>query len=51
MPPVDPVLPSPPLNPAAMLGAMPRQEVEKSRFIASDFMSRIWGAQTGPSSR
>jgi amino acid transporter len=27
----------------SILGAMPWQEVEKSRFIASDFMSRIWG--------
>jgi amino acid transporter len=26
---------------------MPWQEVERSRFIASDFMARIWGPQTG----
>jgi basic amino acid/polyamine antiporter, APA family len=31
----------------SILGAMPWQEVEKSRFIASDFMARIWGPQTG----
>jgi basic amino acid/polyamine antiporter, APA family len=31
----------------AILGAMPWQEVEKSRFIASDFMARIWGPQVG----
>ena len=27
----------------SILGAMPWQEVEKSSFIASDFMNRIWG--------
>jgi basic amino acid/polyamine antiporter, APA family len=31
----------------SILGAMPWQEVEKSRFIASDFMARIWGPRTG----
>src|SRR5258705_8978108 len=31
----------------SILGAMPWQEVERSRFIASDFMARIWGPQTG----
>ena len=31
----------------SILGAMPWQEVEKSRFIASDFMARIWGPETG----
>src|SRR3954466_3248848 len=31
----------------SILGAMPWQEVEKSRFIASDFMSRIWGPRIG----
>lgn len=31
----------------SILGAMPWQEVEKSRFIASDFMARIWGPQIG----
>ncbi|HKU42251.1 MAG TPA: APC family permease, partial [Polyangiales bacterium] len=27
----------------SILGSMPWQEVEKSTFIASDFMARIWG--------
>src|SRR5438132_1074509 len=27
----------------SILGAMPRQEVQASTFIASDFMQRIWG--------
>jgi amino acid transporter len=27
----------------SILGAMPWQDVEKSSFIASDFMARIWG--------
>jgi APA family basic amino acid/polyamine antiporter len=31
----------------AMLGAMPWQDVEKSRFIASDFMARFWGPGIG----
>ena len=31
----------------AILGAMPWQEVEKSRFIASDFMARFWGPGIG----
>jgi APA family basic amino acid/polyamine antiporter len=31
----------------AILGAMPWQEVEKSRFIASDFMARFWGPRVG----
>src|SRR5436190_12745649 len=31
----------------SILGAMPWQEVEKSTFIASDFMQRIWGPRTG----
>src|SRR5262245_17676149 len=31
----------------SILGAMPWQDVEKSRFIASDFMARIWGPKTG----
>ncbi len=31
----------------SILGAMPWQDVEQSRFIASDFMSRIWGPRTG----
>jgi basic amino acid/polyamine antiporter, APA family len=31
----------------AILGAMPWQDVEKSRFIASDFMARIWGPRVG----
>ena len=31
----------------SILGAMPWQEVEKSRFIASDFMARIWGPRIG----
>jgi amino acid transporter len=31
----------------AILGAMPWQEVEKSRFIASDVMARIWGPGVG----
>ena len=35
----------------SILGAMPWQEVEKSRFIASDFMARIWGPRSARSSR
>jgi APA family basic amino acid/polyamine antiporter len=31
----------------SILGAMPWQDVEKSRFIASDFMARIWGSRVG----
>jgi basic amino acid/polyamine antiporter, APA family len=31
----------------SILGAMPWQEVEQSRFIASDFMARIWGPGIG----
>ena len=31
----------------SILGAMPWQEVEKSTFIASDFMQRIWGSWAG----
>jgi amino acid transporter len=31
----------------SILGAMPWQDVEKSRFIASDFMARIWGPRIG----
>ena len=31
----------------SILGGMPWQDVEKSRFIASDFMARIWGPKTG----
>jgi basic amino acid/polyamine antiporter, APA family len=31
----------------AILGAMPWQDVEKSRFIASDFMARFWGPRVG----
>ena len=31
----------------SILGAMPWQEVEQSRFIASDFMARIWGPRIG----
>lgn len=31
----------------AILGAMPWQEVEKSRFIASDVMARFWGPKVG----
>ena len=31
----------------SILGAMPWQEVEKSSFIASDFMERIWGHWAG----
>ena len=31
----------------SILGAMPWQEVEKSSFIASDFMARIWGPGAG----
>jgi amino acid transporter len=31
----------------SILGAMPWQEVEKSSFIASDFMQRIWGHWAG----
>jgi APA family basic amino acid/polyamine antiporter len=31
----------------AILGAMPWQEVEQSKFIASDFMQRIWGPGAG----
>ena len=30
-----------------ILGAMPWQEVEQSKFIASDFMQRIWGPGAG----
>jgi APA family basic amino acid/polyamine antiporter len=30
-----------------ILGAMPWQDVEKSKFIASDFMQRIWGPGAG----
>ena len=31
----------------AILGAMPWQDVERSRFIASDFMARFWGPGVG----
>jgi len=31
----------------SILGAMPWQEVEKSTFIASDFMQRVWGHWAG----
>lgn len=31
----------------SILGAMPWQEVEKSNFIAADFMERIWGPRAG----
>lgn len=31
----------------SILGAMPWQEVEKSAFIASDFMERVWGPGAG----
>ena len=31
----------------SILGAMPWQDVEKSAFIASDFMQRIWGHWAG----
>ena len=31
----------------AILGAMPWQEVQKSTFIASDFMQRMWGGWAG----
>jgi amino acid transporter len=30
-----------------ILGAMPWQEVEQSKFIASDFMQRVWGPGAG----
>src|SRR6476469_2111353 len=31
----------------SILGALPWQDVETSRFIASDFMARSWGPRTG----
>jgi amino acid transporter len=31
----------------SILGSMPWQEVEKSTFIASDFMERMWGPRAG----